>query len=79
MPKSPQNILIYCREQGLRNAFEAMDSDQDGYVTLIEFKQLMTKWLYHFHFHFLIVAQLDISAKKSVSIIGNIAMKIYLR
>jgi len=30
------------REQGLRNAFEAMDSDQDGYVTLSEFKQLMT-------------------------------------
>jgi len=30
------------REQGLRNAFEAMDSDQDGFVTLVEFKQLMT-------------------------------------
>ena len=40
---SSHNILIHSREQGLRNAFEAMDSDQDGYVTLSEFKQLMTK------------------------------------
>ena len=39
--------ILWCascwREQGLRNAFEAMDSDQDGFVTLVEFKQLMTK------------------------------------
>ena len=33
------------REQGLRNAFEAMDTDRDGFVTLTEFKQLMTKWI----------------------------------
>ena len=31
------------REQGLRNAFEAIDTDRDGFVTLTEFKQLMTK------------------------------------
>ena len=40
---SSHNIPVHSREQGLRNAFEAMDSDQDGYVTLSEFKQLMTK------------------------------------
>ena len=31
-------------EDGIRNAFNALDHDHDGFITLSEFKQLMTRW-----------------------------------
>jgi Ca2+-binding EF-hand superfamily protein len=36
--------MTSCREEGLRSAFDAMDTNRDGFITLAEFQQLMTRF-----------------------------------